>query len=82
MKEKRLHKQYGLHKGNYLSKFSDKSDSILLCTLDCCLDVEWLSEDTFASAAADKFIYIMRVDEDDAVKTLMYVLLKSVPISD
>jgi transducin (beta)-like 1 len=32
--------------------------------------VEWLSEDTFASAGADMRIFIMRVDEDESIKTL------------
>ncbi|KAF8203915.1 WD40 repeat-like protein [Pholiota molesta] len=40
------------------------------CHKDCCLDVEWLSEDTFASAGADMRIFIMRVDEDESIKTL------------
>ena len=46
--------------------------------IDCCLDVEWLSEDTFASAGADTRIFIMQVDKDDPIKTLKSV---SVPIS-
>ncbi|PPQ76995.1 hypothetical protein CVT25_014812 [Psilocybe cyanescens] len=37
----------------------------------CCLDIEWLSGDTFASAGADMRIFIMRVDEDEPVKTLV-----------
>jgi hypothetical protein len=44
--------------------------------IDCCLDVEWLNEDTFASAGADMRIFIMQVDKDDPIKTL-----KSVPVS-
>lgn len=42
---------------------------------DCCLDVEWLSEDTFASAGADMRIFIMQVDKDDPIKTLKSVSL-------
>jgi transducin (beta)-like 1 len=45
--------------------------------IDCCLDVEWLSENTFASAGADMHIIIMQVDKDDPIKTLKSV---SVPI--
>ena len=41
--------------------------------IDCCLDVEWLSEDTFASAGADMRIFIMQVDKDDPIKTLKSV---------
>ncbi|KAF8963926.1 WD40-repeat-containing domain protein [Flammula alnicola] len=40
------------------------------CHKDCCLDVEWLNDDTFASAGADMRIFIMRVDEDESIKTL------------
>ncbi|KAF9531829.1 WD40-repeat-containing domain protein [Crepidotus variabilis] len=36
----------------------------------CCLDVEWLNEETFASAGADQRIFIMRVDEDEPIKML------------
>jgi len=35
---------------------------------DCCLDVEWITADTFASCGADQRIFIMRVDEDEAIK--------------
>ncbi|KAH9486362.1 F-box-like/WD repeat-containing protein TBL1Y [Psilocybe cubensis] len=41
------------------------------CHKDCCLDIEWLSEDTFASAGADMRIFVMRVDEDEPIKTLV-----------
>ena len=45
--------------------------------IDCCLDVEWLSEDTFASAGADMRIFIMQIDKDEHIKTL-----KSVSVFD
>lgn len=38
---------------------------------DCCLDVEWIDDETFASAGADMRIYIMRIDADEPIKTLM-----------
>lgn len=41
---------------------------------DCCLDVEWLNEDTFASAGADMKIFLMRVDENDAIKVFKLAL--------
>ena len=49
--------------------------------IDCCLDVEWLSEDTFASAGADTRIFIMQVDKDDPIKTLksVFVLISFQP---
>ena len=37
---------------------------------DCGLDIEWLSEDSFASCGADKLIHIMRLDEGKPIKTL------------
>ncbi|KDR85615.1 hypothetical protein GALMADRAFT_234582 [Galerina marginata CBS 339.88] len=40
------------------------------CHKDCCLDIEWINEDTFASAGADMRIFVMRVDEDEPIKTL------------
>ncbi|KAF8910030.1 WD40 repeat-like protein [Gymnopilus junonius] len=36
----------------------------------CCLDIEWINDETFASAGADANIFIMRVDEDEPIKTL------------
>ncbi|KIM47604.1 hypothetical protein M413DRAFT_204575 [Hebeloma cylindrosporum] len=39
------------------------------CHKDCCLDVEWINENTFASAGADTRIFIMRIDEDEPIKT-------------
>ncbi|PFH52342.1 hypothetical protein AMATHDRAFT_57411 [Amanita thiersii Skay4041] len=40
------------------------------CHSDCCLDVDWLNDDTFASCGADSLIYIMRIDCAEAIKTL------------
>ncbi|KAF9469758.1 WD40-repeat-containing domain protein [Collybia nuda] len=40
------------------------------CHTDCCLDVVWLNETTFATCGADQLIYILRVDEDEPIKTL------------
>ena len=45
--------------------------------IDCCLDVEWLSEDTFASAGADMRIFIMQVDKDDPIMTFKSVQFRS-----
>lgn len=41
--------------------------------LDCCLDVEWLDDSTFASCGADSNIHIMNVDDTKLMKTLTYV---------
>lgn len=54
-----------------LSKF------LLVLISDCCLDVEWLSEDMFASAGADQQIFIMKIDEDEPIKVLKCVRLLS-----
>lgn len=40
------------------------------CHKDCCLDVDWLNDDTFASGGADMRINIMRIGENDPIKTL------------
>lgn len=41
--------------------------------VDCCLDVEWLSEDTFASAGADMRIFVMQINKNDPIKTFRSV---------
>lgn len=40
---------------------------------DCCLDLDWLDENTFASCGADMMIFIMRVNDEKPIKTLVYV---------
>ncbi|KAG2022756.1 WD-repeat-containing protein [Coprinopsis cinerea AmutBmut pab1-1] len=37
---------------------------------DCCLDIEWLSDDTFASAGADKRINIIKIHQAEPIKLL------------
>jgi len=68
VKEKRLHKQYRNHRGGCLSISFDSECFISFGLSDCCLDVEWITADTFASCGADQRIFIMRVDEDEAIK--------------
>ncbi|KAG6897965.1 hypothetical protein C0992_008355 [Termitomyces sp. T32_za158] len=41
------------------------------CHTDCCLDVDWLDEETFATCGADRLINIMRIDESVPFKTLV-----------
>lgn len=36
---------------------------------DCCLDVDWLTDDTFASCGADKRIYIMKLGQKEPIKS-------------
>ncbi|THV01436.1 WD40 repeat-like protein [Dendrothele bispora CBS 962.96] len=36
---------------------------------DCCLDVDWINDTTFASCGADKFIHILSVDQENPIKT-------------
>jgi len=43
--------------------------------IDCCLDVDWLDDTTFASCSADMNIHIMKVNESKPIKTLTYVLV-------
>jgi len=40
------------------------------CHRDCCLDVDWLDDTTFASCSADMNIHIMKVNESKPIKTL------------
>ncbi|KAJ7741048.1 WD40 repeat-like protein [Mycena metata] len=37
--------------------------------IDCCLDIEWISDTMFASCSADKLVHIMQVGRTDPVKT-------------
>ncbi|KIM88979.1 hypothetical protein PILCRDRAFT_813977 [Piloderma croceum F 1598] len=37
---------------------------------DCCLDIDWLDDNTFASCGADSIIHIMKVDESKPIRTL------------
>ncbi|PCH34026.1 WD40 repeat-like protein [Wolfiporia cocos MD-104 SS10] len=41
------------------------------CHKDCCLDVDWLTEDMFASCGADGKIQIMSIENSTTPKTLM-----------
>ncbi|KAJ6541800.1 WD40 repeat-like protein [Mycena capillaripes] len=38
--------------------------------IDCCLDIDWLSDTMFASCSADQLIYIMDIGKDKPVKAL------------
>lgn len=40
---------------------------------DCCLDLDWLDDNTFASCGADMVIFIMKIHEEKPIKTLAYV---------
>ncbi|KAJ7070504.1 WD40 repeat-like protein [Mycena amicta] len=37
---------------------------------NCCLDVDWISEDIFGSCSADKTIQIMKIGQPEPIKTL------------
>jgi len=41
--------------------------------IDCCLDVDWLDDNTFASCGADSNIHIMKVDGTKPIRTLACV---------
>jgi WD40 repeat protein len=43
------------------------------CHSDCCLDVDWLDDNTFATCGADNNIHILRVDDGSLVKTFSLV---------
>lgn len=41
--------------------------------LDCCLDVDWINDNMFASCGADRLVHIYSVDEEKSIKTFEYV---------
>ena len=71
VRKKILFGQYDCHKSSFII-FDCPHHRIdnLSSTLECCLDVEWLSDDIFASAGADAEIQIMRVGSSTPLKTL------------
>jgi transducin (beta)-like 1 len=72
VKNKKLHKQYRSHTGK-LGVCAFGFRSCLYIRADCCLDVDWLDDNTFASCGADSIIHIMKVDESKPIRTLVYV---------
>jgi hypothetical protein len=48
-------------------------DPILTLRSDGCFDVEWLSEDMFATAGADQRLFILTVNDPGPVRMLKYV---------
>lgn len=43
------------------------------CSIDCCLDVEWMDATTFATAGADGNIYVMKTDNPEPIKKFRFV---------
>ncbi|KDQ63157.1 hypothetical protein JAAARDRAFT_120290 [Jaapia argillacea MUCL 33604] len=39
------------------------------CHLDCCLDIDWLDETTFASCGADKLIHVLTLTDPKPIRT-------------
>jgi transducin (beta)-like 1 len=71
VKNKKLHKQYRSHTGKLAGRVLGSCSYV---PADCCLDVDWLDDNTFASCGADTMIHIMKIHEGKPVKTLAYVL--------
>ncbi|KAG5639567.1 hypothetical protein H0H81_012238 [Sphagnurus paluster] len=46
------------------------STGVLITLPDCCLDVEWLTDEIFATCGADQNIFIMSVDDLQPIKSL------------
>jgi len=74
VKNKRLHRQYRCHTGRFVV-FAFGLGSCSYVLTDCCLDVDWLDDNMFASCGADTNIHIMKVNERKPIKTLMHVLI-------
>ena len=70
--DKKLHRQYRSHTGIFVMRIWHRSYSHLA---DCCLDIVWLDNGTFASCSADTNIHIMNVHEAEPIKMLTYVLM-------
>lgn len=43
--------------------------------IECCLDVDWIDDNTFATCGADKIINIMRIGTHEPLLTLEYASL-------
>ncbi|KAJ7860520.1 WD40 repeat-like protein [Mycena leptocephala] len=43
---------------------------VVIYSLDCCLDVDWISNSLFCSCSADRVIHIMQIGKPEPVKTL------------
>lgn len=41
--------------------------------LDCCLDVEWLTDDMFVSCGVDMVIHVMKLGSDNPLETLRFI---------
>lgn len=37
---------------------------------DCCLDIDWIDDETFTSCGADKLVHIMKVGQPQPIRTL------------
>lgn len=72
VQKKIMLKQYLCHDREFAELSHSDVDLELLS--ECCLDVEWLSDDSFVSAGADAKIQVLRLDSDKPLKTLRYVV--------
>lgn len=43
------------------------------CSIDCCLDAEWMDATTFATAGADGNIYVMKTENPEPIKKFRFV---------
>lgn len=71
--EKKLVTMYRCHLGELAFILQKTLTSLCACT-DCCLDVDWIDDETFVSCGADKLINIMRVGDIKPMKTLTCVV--------
>lgn len=69
---KRLHRQYHGHDGRAFQSIR-VAWSWMYWFLDCCLDVDWINDNMFASCGADRLVHIYSVDEEKSIKTFEYV---------
>ncbi|KAG5219946.1 F-box/WD repeat-containing protein [Salix suchowensis] len=55
---------------DFLSPGGGCSQQALTLSADCCLDIDWIDDETFTSCGADNLVYVMRVGQSQPIRTL------------
>lgn len=65
--EKKLFMQFRCHAGE--NHITDGDVKVEKRNLECCLDVDWLDDNTFASCGTDKLVHIMQIGNPNPLRT-------------